>query len=756
MGINLPLLNRARLFMHKLQNDKNISWDSNISDKYVKEWRAISKQFNCCPKISIDRSFGKRTDSYKLVGFTDSSGQIYGTVIYLFNNDTEMMSFALAKNRIVNKAQQQKSIPTLELQAVAFGTETLIDVFENLSGSDVVVPIKITNIELYTDNSSCLAWIRSYNATYDKMNSKSVYVRNRLDQIYNLCRKVPTGITFGFVSGTDNPADVTTRSISYNLLMKSIYLNGYPLDKIDRDTFAPVKVPSLAPQNLQVTSVAVHEKNSPAHLFNFDRFSKFSSLCNVGFYVYKFVNNLKEKICLKRGDPLTIMKDSELRQKALKTILIQDQAVSFPEVLDYFSRSNRGFVKDIPPLIHQLNLFMDSDGILKVKAKFKNWSSSNHGFPVLLHKNSVITHMVVRKNHEKIAHGGVYAVLGVFRKSYFLQHCFSALKKILKSCIICRVVNGRTVRLSQNSYRDFRVSPAEVPFRSLFLDFMGPIAAKVNGEKVKVYILVISCLWCRGINLKVCRDLSAPSFLRALQLHCFEWGVPQLILSDSGSQLVSAGRLLNEYLNDDVTKVYFSENNVQSFEYKQYPKGCNKLGGLVESAVKLVKRLLHGSVRNNVLDFPDLEYLVCYVVHLVNRRPLTFKESLRQSPQSDLSMPFPITPEILMKGHELLSVNVIPHIRDTPDDNDPDWETFNNPGSIKNGYERLNKCREVLLKLYRCEFTSNLMAQSTNVRGRYKPVSHENLKCGDLVLLKEPLLKQTDYPRAIITDLGEK
>ena len=126
------------------------------------------------------------------------------------------------------------------------------------------------------------------------------------------------------------------------------------------------------------------------------------------------------------------------------------------------------------------------------------------------------------------------------------------------------------------------MAPSHVPFRSLFLDFLGPVLTRVNGEKVKTYILVISCLWSRGINLKICRDLSAQNFLRALQLHFHEWGVPQLILADSGSQLVSAGSILNEYLNDSETQSYFREQNVKSFEFAHYPKGCNKLGGLVE------------------------------------------------------------------------------------------------------------------------------------------------------------------------------
>ena len=77
--------------------------------------------------------------------------------------------------------------------------------------------------------------------------------------------------------------------------------------------------------------------------------------------------------------------------------------------------------------------------------------------------------------------------------------------------------------------------------------------------------------------------------------------MPKLDLSDSGSQLVSAGTIFNDYLNDDSLQEYLNANGIQKFS--QYPKGCNQLGGSVESCVKFVKSLIYGSIRNNVLEF---------------------------------------------------------------------------------------------------------------------------------------------------------
>ena len=119
----------------------------------------------------------------------------------------------------------------------------------------------------------------------------------------------------------------------------------------------------------------------------------------------------------------------------------------------------------------------------------------------------------------------------------------------------------------------------------------------------------MTCLWSRAIQLKICLDFTK-EFLRAFQLHSYEYGIPQLVLSDPGSQLVAGANVVTDFLGDPESQAYFEENGVKSIKFQQYPKGCNKLGGLVETCVKMSKRLIHGALRNNVLDFRDFEFFV--------------------------------------------------------------------------------------------------------------------------------------------------
>ena len=143
-NVNLPLLNRARIFMHSLQCDKNLSWDQEITTELQREWKNICKQVNTAPSTPLQRYVGPRHDSYKLLAYTDAFHSLYGTVIYLLHENSQNLSFLTAKNRIVNKQLKLKSIPSLEFNAITLGVETLIEIHNDLSGPQCLTPIKIS------------------------------------------------------------------------------------------------------------------------------------------------------------------------------------------------------------------------------------------------------------------------------------------------------------------------------------------------------------------------------------------------------------------------------------------------------------------------------------------------------------------------------------------------------------------------------------------------------------------------------------
>ena len=292
--------------------------------------------------------------------------------------------------------------------------------------------------------------------------------------------------------------------------------------------------------------------------------------------------------------------------------------------------------------------------------------------------------------------------------------------------------------------------PPNSLFKYLFFDFIGPYNVKLCNVTTKVYLLCFSCLWSRAINLIVCRDLSVKTFLCAFQRHCYSFGTPEFCVSDIGSQFVPGTNIIQNFLNDVETRKIFQENNVKPLRFEQFPKGCKELGSPVESSVKLVKKLLNSSISRLILDYFEFDQIVAEIVSILNKRPVAFKEALRDNSVNE-EIPHAITPEILLHGHELLSLNLVPGLQ--PQEQDSSFSPASAEQNIVLNHGKLSEARARLIQLYNEEFRGVLVQQATNLPNRYKPQKHEQVDVGDIVLIKEPLLKSLNYPMAIIREI---
>jgi len=757
-NFNGPILNRSRLFLHTLQCDKSLGWDDSLPSESIREWNNICKMANNKPPINIRRCVGSRDDTYDLIAFSDSSKSIFGAVLFLHNLVTDEVSFVMAKNRIVNKQLQNKSIPSLELQGVVLATECLLDLYDQLSGPSCILKLKISNLFVYSDSLVSLSWLSSFSNDLAKMQKHSVFVQNRLKYVGELCCKHP--VNFSFVSGFENPADAITRCMSHKTLSNSNYFSGPEYLKGNRSSEMSCKdtlnviIPNPAIcVSMDVNICADHpvtndwcrdlEKIS-------DRCSSFAKVVSIHTYVLKFVQSLKRKINLKVGtDKYEILTDVDCKLQSYRSVIRSDQQKHFPEIFQYFEGKCRK--SDIPDLVSKLNVYLDEDSLLRVKSKFDRSSDNRQqrSFPILLSKDSRLTVLIIEDCHKKLNHAGIYSMLTQLRKQFWLCSYFSKVKKVIKSCVVCRRNNSRAIKLNQNSYRELRLDPVCIPYRSVYLDYLGYYLIRVGDQKEKIWLLCVTCVYTRAINLIICRNQSLDVFLKSFQTHCYQFGLPTHCVADLGSQIVAGSNLIKDLLKDPRTKEFFAERNVKSLEFDHYYKGCSKLGALVESCVKLTKRLLFGAIRNNVLKLDDFELLLAQTIHLVNRRPIAFNDSLRDSSTS--CEPDVITPEMMVYGYELLSLNVIPELSTEPEP-DPEWQDSNPIRSIRNNYSQLRSVRNRLLELYHSEYLSTLLRQATNVPGRYLPVKHDLIKKGDIVLIKDPLLKPSGYPMAVVVD----
>ena len=740
-----PLLNRAKLFFQNLQKDKNLQWDTVITPDRIRDWKMITKQANSTPDISVPRFVGSRDSKFDLVAFTDASKLFYGVVIYLRDKNDNSISFLTARNKIVGTDLTNKTIPSLEFQALSFGVECLIDLYRELSGDKVMLPIDIVDIYLYTDSMVCLSWLQSYFTKYDKMQKRSPFIMNRLKGISELCSNHE--IKFSHVEGCENPADFVTRRISYKQLSKSTYFTGPKflrnikvpeIEVIVPNPFASIadEIPGEESQVL-LSSVCA----TPCDLCPLDKYESFQKVIGVTRYVLLFISRVRKKIAQRKGEDSSI--DENLFVKSCNLVLSNDQKRYFSDVYEFYLNRKKS-IRDVPDLVHRYNIYMDDNGLLRVKGKL----SGEYEHPILLSKDSHLTELIIRDKHESLSHSGIYSTLKEMRKSFFIAHYFSAIKRVLRDCIKCRKSNARPVKLNQNKYRDFRISPPPLPFASIFLDYMGPFDIKMNGVRKKIWILIITCLWSRAINMLICFRADVKEFLRSLQIHIYSYGMFGSCMSDLGSQITAGASIITEFLDDHETSSYLERHGIDRVQFQHYCKGNSSLGSLIENCVKQTKRLMTKSVGRAVLEFEEFDLMLNKTVHLINRRPIAFTDSLRDSSMKN-DFPDPISPECLLKGRELPSLNIIPNLNG---DHESETEYFpnNSRSVILSRHSSFRKANARLVDLYHHEFLNRLLVQSIDQKDRYKPCLNKELHVGDIVLLTDKFCKQSNYPMGII------
>jgi hypothetical protein len=98
-GMNLPIFNRAKLFLHSLQCGQALNWDTHLNSQIIKDWRNIAKQVNKGPESKIPRNIGSRDAEYELAVYCDASEDLIGCVIYMNVKGSNSSSFVLAAIR---------------------------------------------------------------------------------------------------------------------------------------------------------------------------------------------------------------------------------------------------------------------------------------------------------------------------------------------------------------------------------------------------------------------------------------------------------------------------------------------------------------------------------------------------------------------------------------------------------------------------------------------------------------------------------
>ena len=138
-------------------------------------------------------------------------------------------------------------------------------------------------------------------------------------------------------------------------------------------------------------------------------------------------------------------------------------------------------------------------------------------------------------SHKKVFHSGINSTLKFLGNKYCLIRGRQSIKSLLKNCVTCKYINGKTVIPPETpSLPKFRIDYS-YPYQNIGLDYAGPIyyksADNLKRKMSKGYFLIITCCCTRAVHIEFIPDLSVKLFLLAFRRFISRCCVPENIIS---------------------------------------------------------------------------------------------------------------------------------------------------------------------------------------------------------------------------------
>ena len=101
--------------------------------------------------------------------------------------------------------------------------------------------------------------------------------------------------------------------------------------------------------------------------------------------------------------------------------------------------------------------------------------------PILLRKESHFTKLIVLRAHENVFYSGLESTLANVHLNYWIIKGWRFVKKELKQCYVCKLIQGEFLLPPKTPLPSFWVNCC-YPFETTGLDFSGPLHANAGND----------------------------------------------------------------------------------------------------------------------------------------------------------------------------------------------------------------------------------------------------------------------------------
>ena len=633
-GLLNPVVLIPKLLFRRVCNRK-IGWDDPLAEDVAREWTEWKSQLVLLEGVRWQRPVLLPSyDRLELHGFSDASQLAYSAMIYIKSSCGEVSkcSLVMCKNRVA--PQKSLTIPRLELMGALLLARLMAVVVAFLGH------LKIDSIVYYTDSMNVLYWLRTEHRMW------AVFVACRIKEINSLS----SFVDWKWVKTDQNPADIATRGLKpAEILNNKFWFHGPDFlctGRSDPEIDASHPPAVCLKERRKVVQVVVPVQTGVSAVIKCEDFSSLQRLLARTVLYLRFVYWVAKKFSKEPGDRFDFSVP-EVYAQARSLWVKSVQSESYYQEIRFCSNNPARVpsgMKVPTSLLKQLDLFLDSQGILRMRTRLQEAVVSYAvKYPVLLPKDHHFTKLLITGTHERLVHAGVRQVMSSVRGFYWVPHCRRTISKIVRSCGKCRRVNaGFYPDPDPPPMPDFRLAKVDA-FDHIGLDHCGPLYIKEGSKLQKVYVLILTCAVARAVHLELVRDMSVQQFMHGFRRFVARRGLPSFILSDNSATFKCASSEFTTILNDPKFQKYLNGRNIRWQRYLEYSPWW---GGWVERLNHVFKSALRKVLGGACVSFDELSTLLVEVESIMNSRPISYV-------YDDVHEGQAITPSILMCGKDL-------------------------------------------------------------------------------------------------------
>lgn len=277
--------------------------------------------------------------------------------------------------------------------------------------------------------------------------------------------------------------------------------------------------------------------------------------------------------------------------------------------------------------LFRLSPFLDSNNLLRLRGRLQfSQLDYSEKHPLILPRDSRLTTLVINHYHRLLLHGGPQLTLSSIRRKFWIIGGRAPIRSFIYMCVTCtrqRMITGQQLIGPLPSLR--------VPCRPYFhtgINYVGPFIIKTfrgRGAKTyKGYFIIFVCLTTSAIHLKVATNYSTDGFIAAYKRFTSPRGLCSTIMSDCGTNLISADSELMRMFNASskewahISTLLANDGVTCRFN----PPSAPHFGGKWEAEVKFIKYHLRRVLGDAILTYKDLTTLLTQIETIQNSRPL--------------------------------------------------------------------------------------------------------------------------------------